>query len=393
MRRVFNYSFLLPVLALFFYSFTQVDLSLTLSRASIFQTVEKSFQHIGYFNRPLSGVLFLLVIASLFLAYAYLLRRALKNKLQTKHLWAIIILTAGILAFSYNAFSYDFFNYIFDAKIITYYHLNPYLHKALDFPGDPMLSFMQWTHRTYPYGPIWLAITVPLSFIGHNIFLVTFFLFKFMSAGFYLGSSYLIWKTSERISPDYKTFNLVLFALNPLTIIELLVSAHNDGAMIFFALLALYLFFSGKKLFALIFAIISSQIKIPTAAIIPLIGSGFFSQLRIDTQKFVWLCVGVMTVALLYILTKIEMQPWYFLWILPFACLLKPNRYAISILLGFSLGLLLRYTPFIYSGDWNGLAPQVKGTVSLLVPLLFFLSNFLIDKTHLSSLFKIKSVK
>ncbi len=384
MKRVFDYSFLLPVVALFFYSFTQIDLSLTLSRVSIFQTVEKGFQQIGYFNRPLSAFLFLLIISLLFASYLYLLRIALKNKLKTKHLWAIIILTAGILAFSYNAFSYDFFNYIFDAKIITHYHLNPYLHKALDFPGDPMLSFMQWTHRTYPYGPIWLALTVPLSFIGHNIFLVTFFLFKIMSAGFYLGSCYLIWKISERILPDYRNFNLLLFALNPLTIVEFLVSAHNDGAMIFFALAALYLFFSGKKLFALIFAIISSQIKIPTAAIIPVLGSGLFPQLRrIDTQKFVWLCVGAMTASLLYVLTKIEMQPWYFLWVLPFACLLKPNKYIISILLGFSLGLLLRYTPFIYSGDWNGLAPQVKGTVSLLTPGVFVLFTITFDKLNL----------
>src|SRR6185369_13728901 len=143
-----------------------------------------------------------------------------KKKMKSKNILFLILITAGILIFSYNAFSYDLFNYIFYAKIITHYHQNPYLHKALDFPGDPMLAFMQWTHRTYPYGPLWLGLTIPISFAGLNFFPLTFFLFKSLAAVYYLGSSFLIWKISKKILPEYQYFNLVLFALNPLVIIE-----------------------------------------------------------------------------------------------------------------------------------------------------------------------------
>src|SRR3989338_10122220 len=221
----------MALLALFFYSFTQVDLSLTLSRLSVWQIAEKFFQHIGYFNRPFSTYLFLAIIFVLYIFYALFLKLSFQKKITEKGLFTLIFVSVAILVFSYNAFSYDIFNYIFDAKIITYYHQNPYLHKALDYPLDPMLSFMRWTHRVYPYGPVWLFLTVPISFIGLNIFLLTFFLFKFLIAGFYLGSVVLIYKINEKINPEHAVFNTALFALNPLVIIESLVSSHNDIAM------------------------------------------------------------------------------------------------------------------------------------------------------------------
>ena len=140
MKRLFGYSYFFVAIALFFYSFTQVDLSLTLSRVSIYQTVEKYFQHIGYFNRPESTVIFIALLILMFSYYLYFLRQAYAKKIKIKQIWILIIGTAAILALSYNAFSYDLFNYIFDAKIITHYHQNPYFHKALMNAYDRLLA-------------------------------------------------------------------------------------------------------------------------------------------------------------------------------------------------------------------------------------------------------------
>lgn len=364
-------SYLLLILALFLYSFTQVDLSLTLSQVSIWQSIQKSFQYIGYFNRPASTLLFILIISGMFAYYIYFLRQAMAKKLKKKQTWTTIIATAVILAFSYNAFSYDLFNYIFDAKIITHYYQNPYVHRALDYANDPMLSFMQWTHRLYPYGPVWLVLTVPLSFIGANIFLPTFFLFKFLAAFFYLGSSYLVWKINNKILPAFSDFNLVFFALNPLVIIESLVSGHNDIAMMFFALLGLYLFFTGKKILAILAVIISSQIKIPTIALLfPIILSYLpIKQIKLDHQKFVLASIFVSLAVFFYVLTKLEVQPWYFLWIIPLICLLKPNKYVLSLTFGASLGLLLRYSVYLYFGNWDGVALPLRNAFTIVATL------------------------
>ena len=212
--------------------------------------------------------IFLIIVSGLTLFYIYFLFLALEKKLKIKTLRNITILTGIILSFSYVAFSYDLFNYIFDAKIITFYHENPYLKRALDFPGDPMLSFMHWTHRYYPYGPFWLVLTVPLSFAGLQIFLVTYFLFKFLATVFYFGSVYLIYKINKKINKGSEIFNTVLFAFNPLVIIEALVSSHNDIAMVFFALLGFYLFLLRSRILGIASVIISAAIKIPTIAIL-----------------------------------------------------------------------------------------------------------------------------
>ncbi len=174
--------YVLVAIGLFIYSFTQVDLSLTFSQSSVWQVVQRSLQHVGYFQRPLATGIFLILLFLLFGFYILFLKLAEKNKISRKQLWFLIFTLTVVLTFSYNAFSYDLFNYIFDAKIVTHYQQNPYDHKALDYAGDPMLSFMRWTHRTYPYGPSWIALTIPLSYLGFGFFIVTFFVFKMFIA-------------------------------------------------------------------------------------------------------------------------------------------------------------------------------------------------------------------
>src|SRR5260221_11056804 len=182
---IFIVGYFAVFISLFLYSYTQVDLNLTLSRIPTLLTIEKAFQYIGYFNRPLSTFFFCIIIGLLFIFYGILLKLVKIKKMSRPTLWKILIPATIVLAFSYNAFSYDLFNYIFYTKIILHYHQNPYLVRALQFPHDPMLSFMHCTHNTYPYGPLWLVLTFPLGFVGLNIFLPTFFRFKLFSLTFF----------------------------------------------------------------------------------------------------------------------------------------------------------------------------------------------------------------
>ncbi len=268
--RLLFLAYCLLLAGFFVYSFTQVDLSLTLSKLSFYQTAEKSLQYVGFYQRPLSAAIFSVTAVLLFVFYGLFLYLAKKGKIALRSLIALTILSAVILAFSYNAFSYDLFNYIFDARILSHYHLNPYLYKPDDFTNDPMLNFMRWTHRTFPYGPSWLILTVPLTLIGVGYFLPTFFLFKVLMALSFLGSCYLVYKISAKIFPEYKIINTVFFAFNPLVLIETLVSAHNDIPMIFFILLAIYLFVLKKKVLSWASNLFSIGIKFSTGALLPL---------------------------------------------------------------------------------------------------------------------------
>jgi len=360
--KLFFVSYLLLIIVLFFYTFTQVDLSLTLSGASTFQTIEKQLQYIGFYQRPTSAIIFSTLLALLFILYLFFLYLSKKNKIQIKNLKFLTFFTFVFLVFSYNSFSYDIFNYIFDAKIVTFYHQNPYLHKALDFPNDPMLSFMRWTHRVYPYGPAWLLLTVPLSFLGINLFLPTFFLFKLLMGLSYLGVCVLIYKISEILFPENKIINTVFWAFNPLVIIESLISAHNDVPMIFFALLSMYLFLRIKNFYSFMSYLFSVLIKFSTGILFPLVLTVLYSQKTKKKVNWELFFVASFFLSLLVVLIatlRTTFQPWYLLFSISLAAFI-PNKFYILIpsLISsfFAAGF---YIPYVLLTDYSKTYPEV----------------------------------
>lgn len=350
------------LISLFFYSFTQVDLNLTLSKISFWFAFQDFFQYIGFFQRPLSTLFYLSIIFLLFTFYFLLLRLVKKNKMTERQFWLLVYLTAGILLFSYPAFSYDLFNYVFDARIFTKYHLNPYHFKALDFPQDPWTRFMHWTHRTYPYGPSWLILSIPLSFLGMEKFLPTLYLFKLLSSLSYLGNIFLLGKILAEIAPSEKIYGMAFFALSPLVIIETLVSAHHESVMIFLTLTFIYSLIKGKKMLSFLSYLLSAGIKYVTSPLLPLLIVGFRKKLALV----------LMTISFLIGVFKKELQPWYFLWVFPFIAL-EERKWLKAFSVFFSFGLLLRYTPFLYFGHWNDPVPRIKFWVTIIPIALFFL--------------------
>lgn len=378
-----NFKFLgvghiITVIGLFLYSFTQVDLGLTLTQWSIWQVGQTFFQKIGYFNRPLSALFYLVIIFLLFLFYVFILASIRKKMVSKKQAWVLLITASFLLTFSYNAFSYDLFNYVFDAKIVTFYKQNPYLHKALDYPQDPMLSFMHWTHRTYPYGPSWLALTVPLSYLGLGFFLPTILLFKALAAASFLGTAFFIGKILKEVRKEDELLGVALFGLNPLILIESLVSAHNDIVMVFFLMASLYFFLRKRIVFSLGLFLLSAGVKFATLFLLPLFVLGLF--FRVENKEIFWqrLILGsvfLMVAAIVLASFRTNFQPWYLLFVMPLVALLPKNPLIVMPTIAFSFFSLLRYVPFLYLGNWD---PPVPEILSFLTLAAFVFSGFLV---------------
>jgi hypothetical protein len=361
--------YFLTLLLLFLYSFTQIDLSLTFSRIDFLREIVKSFQYVGYFNRPLSTFIYVFLLVFLFNFYLGFLVMAYTKKISKKFVWKLIIITTVILTFSYNAFSYDIFNYIFDAKIITHYQQNPYLHKALDFPGDPMLSFMRWTHRLYPYGPVWLGLTAPLSYLGFGFFLPTFFMFKLLMALGFLGSVKYLGKILQKISPDKEIFGLIFFGLNPLIIIESVVSGHLDITMIFFALFAFHLLLNKKYILSFLLLGISIGIKFATVLLLPIFI--LLVILQKTKKKINWNIIWVLTICLMAITVipatiRSNFQPWYLALPLAFAAFLSFRYFIFIPSFVISFFAMLTYAPYLYTGNWDPPIPQMLSNMYVL---------------------------
>lgn len=348
--------------ALFLYSFTQVDLSLTLSSSGFLQSAQRSFQNIGFFHRPFSMTLFLGIISFWFILYAQTIRAAGRAKVSVSSLWKIVGIITALLVFSYPAFSYDLFNYVFTAKTVLIYQKNPYEVIPLQFAGiDPLVAVMRWTHLPSAYTPIWILMTIPAYLFGFGKILLMIWNLKIIAALFYLLCVAGIAKILAAVEPKHATAGTAVFALNPLVVIESLVSAHNDIAMMAFAVWGLVFFLERRVFASWILLALSAAIKLMTITIIPVV--------LIERSKAAfwreW-ALGAMLIGFAAVLLQREPLPWYGLWFMPFVALL-PSRRSLTILTGsYTLALLLRYAPYLYYGNWNDPVPLLKWWVTIL---------------------------
>lgn len=364
-EKLFFFLFLFGLVCLFFYSYTQIDLGLVITKVPWLYSLEKSFQQIGYFNRQLSTLLYIFITVYFVILYFFLLRFFKQNKLSTTFLWLVVGATSCILIFAYNAFSYDLFNYIFDAKIVTHYHQNPYVHKALDYPADPMLGFMHWTQRTYPYGPFWLILTVPLSYIGGNIFILTFFLFKLLLVGSYTGTIYFIYKILHKLQYTKPNYLTAIFAFHPLVLYEWGVSAHNDGVMIMFACWAVYMALEKKYWLGFLLLFLSIAIKFATVFLLPIFVFIYLKRQKLDGElwkKSLVACFLFMFIPLFLVIARTNFQPWYLLYLLPFLPFIPQRSVQLCISVLGIIALAI-YLPFLYFGNWNSFLYTIQTTI------------------------------
>lgn len=375
MKKFFLPLWIAGAVLLFLYSYTQVDLSLTLSKASVFQSIQKSFQYIGWFERPLSSALYISVFAILFFIYLWTIRLVNKNKIDRKLIWITILSITGVLTLSYNAFSYDLFNYIFDAKIITLYNQNPYLHKALDFPGDPMLSFMHWTHRTYPYGPVWLLLTVPVSFLGSQVFIVTFFLFKILIGSFFILTIWAVERISRLQGVKNPLLPLAVIAFNPFVLSESLVSSHNDIVMMGLFMLGLFYVLSKEKTKGWVLVLLSIGVKFATLLTAILV---ILSSLTKKGKYLIYGSLFVMSIAVIAASMRTNYQPWYFLYVVPFIALLSWKKFFLIPFIVFSTINVIYYVPYLHTGNWDPPIPSILNALVIAGLLLSIASGIIL---------------
>jgi len=337
------YSIIIIVLGL--YSFVLVDPNITFVQNRNWVSFRDVAVQIGYYQRETSWYIFLSLIVLLFAFHFYFVKKY--REISVKK---IAFILGAILLISYPFLSHDFFNYMFDAKILTYYHQNPYLQRALDYPADQWIRFMHWTHRTYPYGPVFLLLSLVPSFLGFGKFALSFLLFKAFFILCYGTSVYLLNKLNKKWA--------IMFATHPLIIIEGLVSSHNDIVALALGIIGVYFILKKKRVGGILFLLFSAGIKYITAPVIFLFHKrGYIIALLL--QLFI----------LAYLSFKMEIQPWYFLALFAF---LPFYDEVISSMNIFFFGLLMSYYPYIRLGGWDTVE---KVNIKHQIIFAFFLIN------------------
>jgi hypothetical protein len=345
------------------FSYTQVDLNLTLLNWNPYLAMQFLLTKFGYFNRPANFQLFLFLSTSLLIQYIHFVYLAAGNKLSGKKITTLIAITSGILFFTYTVFSHDLFNYIFDARILTKYGLNPYEHKALEFPADTWTRFMHWTHRNYPYGPLWLLITAVPSYLGIGKLILTLAAFKALFIMSYLACTLFIYKTSQLLDKSRSQVTTIVFALSPLILFDGIVSPHVDITMAALFSIAIYYlvrFYYGTdvatdKLKGFIWLLLSIAVKFATVFYIPIF---LLNPKKIGLTKWLFYLSLVSFIGAIAQSYQGRIYSWYF--IIPMVCLsITGIKYNYTKVLLFtvllSVAMFISYGVFIQTGMGVGL--------------------------------------
>lgn len=361
------YAIFLVCLIIFSYAFVDPNLS-------YLHNVYSGFAHGHRAITTFIYVIFILLFSIFYILFSWWVNT---KKLSMSEIRWLIIVTAVFLLFSYPAMlSYDIFNYIATAKALYFYHENPYIIMPIEFLGDPLLSFTHAANKIALYGPAWLGLSSIPFFLGFGNFLLMLYGFKALVSLFYLAQVALIWKMTKDFFP------VILFALNPLVIIETLLSGHNDIVMMFFALFSFYMLKHKKIWFGILFLITSILIKYAAIFLVPVFAFVAWKILlknKIDWKRVFNASTLLMFGAFLLSPLREEIYPWYAIWFLLFALLNPARRFILYGSLAFSFSLLFRYTPYMLLGTYLDPTPILKNIISF-VPLFLFSIYYVLKK-------------
>lgn len=381
---------LVTYLSLAIFSYAYVDLNLTLSQNPLLLHFVGAMQQLGYYHRPEATIIFIFISLFAYSFFAVNLLLLKKRRVGKKFVLISTGINTLVLIFAYPFLSYDIFNYIFDAKIIAYYHLNPYTHNALDFPSDAWIRFMRWTHRYSPYGPLWLTLSLLPYISGFGKFILTLVTFKIFIGIFHLLNTYLIYIILQKTKPSMALLGTATYSLNPLFLMEGVANSHNDIVLATFLLMSVFFLVCHRKLRNIGSLVLGILVKYIPLLVLPWHILYFYNPKFFSISRVIILDLITMTI-FTYLFssfkisvpfvssgaTQVQFQPWYLFWTIPLIALV-PGFWLILISTALSIGASLRYLPFLYYGDWSHQSVTTFMTlVTVIPPALVIIAAFL----------------
>lgn len=234
--------------------------------------------------------------ALLFLAYIWIVSEREKNQF-----W----LTAGILfraalLFSVPALSDDFYRFIWDGRLLAagyhpfaevpaYYMTHPIAIPGIDAELYNKLNSKEYFTIYPPFSQFifWLAVKLsPGSVYGSMLIM------KLIIFGCEIGTLLIIRKILKHF--NQAPSSVLIYALNPLAIIELTGNLHFEGVMIFFLLLGIYFLIHDKRFLSATCYALSICTKLIPLIFLPLL----FRQFGWKKAVAYWLITGAITIIL-----------------------------------------------------------------------------------------------
>lgn len=220
-----------------------------------------------------SFVFFMLTATALFILFSMAWWKVRKYQ-DRATLWTIFGFSAIFLLttiFVYSLMSPDIYTYVVRSLVMLQHHANPITISPDHFPGDPLMKLAGANiNLSSPYGPICIFLqNLPVLIAGRNL-LLALILTKCMFSTMLLATAFLVYKILAQIAPKFALPGALALAWNPFALFEYSINSHNDIAMMFFVLLAVFVLLRERPTWAMALITVSALIKFASIMLIPL---------------------------------------------------------------------------------------------------------------------------
>jgi hypothetical protein len=179
---------------------------------------------------------------ALFLLY-YIAYRLCRGQ-NDRRLWMTVVAGAVLFAlvttFVCLITSLDIYDYIARGRITGVHSGNPYVQTPAQYPSDPFMEYASWKDKTAAYGPVWEVLSGFISRLAGDRLWPNMIIHKGVALVSYLACVLVIAAILQRVAPKRALAGTLLFAWNPLILLEGVANGHNDLLMMSLILGALW---------------------------------------------------------------------------------------------------------------------------------------------------------
>jgi len=157
-------------------------------------------------------------------------------------IWLTVIVSGCIYLFTPASLSDDVYGYASYGRLLSVHHANPYFVPPSAYSRDPTYLLIYWKHAFAPYGPVWVVLSAVVVLISGPDRLEYLVAFRLCAFAAHLLNIWLVIATLRTLGRPTRivTLGALLYALNPLIMLESALGGHNDMFMLTFILLGLW---------------------------------------------------------------------------------------------------------------------------------------------------------
>ena len=220
-----------------------------------------------------------IVLYSLY-AYGYRLIRKTESQISTRTVLVGGAIFCAELIWAYPATAVDVFGYVAHGELLAVHHVNPFMVVPNAFPNDPIIPFLAFPDEASQYGPIWVLIGGGFASLARASLVTQILLYKLVATAAHVAGAAVIYRIAASLTRDPKLAlaSAYLYVWNPMLLWEMMANAHNDGVMMFFGLIGVWLFVAGKDRLVLAAVAAGALVKAPVGLIAPALLIGLWKR-------------------------------------------------------------------------------------------------------------------